>query len=488
MLTNGESPSANEYRGQVMTKRKAPGAKRETLSRKRKPKDGPAATPAAGNGAAGETAAAGPPDPQGPPQLNQLTPPGRTDRAGPTGKGPAVGPTAAAGQVEQLGSSAEGDLAGERHHLGSPKRPTSSSGAGRPAEANGSNGQRAGPASPAAAQSKRLMTLDRVPREKPSHLWAPWLPDNELVMLTGPTEIGKTAFEHAVMVMVTGGPHIDGAKRLVPQNVLAYAGEDSHGSRLRPGVEDAGGCLPGVVLGDKDEHGKRMPLLQLPDDIPLLRQRVEEYSISVLFISPIMSYLQKGISWKDNADVRRVVDPLMDLAHDLHCLIVCTHHPRKGTTGTALEKIGGGGAWGDAPRMVIQFGKDPQRPDRLIMTLTKNQVTGVKVSRSYTVPLQGGVPVFRLGKTSNLGPEDLTGAGASKEDRNELLDCIEFFKDALESGPKANKDLVAKAVAEGFGKWPIRCAKERLGLKFFRDPDVAVTVWILQKPADGWPE
>lgn len=78
-------------------------------------------------------------------------------------------------------------------------------------------------------------------------------------------------------------------------------------------------------------------------------------------------------SYKDQ-DVRRILAPLAQVAEETGAAIVFTRHFRKG--GGAAEDAGGGSVGiGAACRSVLRVDKDPENPERLLLSSVKSSVS-----------------------------------------------------------------------------------------------------------------
>ncbi|MCC5015772.1 AAA family ATPase [Legionella sp. 31fI33] len=100
---------------------------------------------------------------------------------------------------------------------------------------------------------------------------------------------------------------------------------------------------------------------------PLLKQLEEIGNVRLLIIDPIVSAVT-GDSHK-NAEVRRSLHPLVDLAGRLGCALLGITHFSKATHGrNPVERLTGSLAFGALARVVLVVAKLPKEDDQDEMT------------------------------------------------------------------------------------------------------------------------
>jgi KaiC/GvpD/RAD55 family RecA-like ATPase len=358
--------------------------------------------------------------------------------------------------------------------------------AGRPVEANGSNGQGKPAASSAVIRPRRCMTMDRVVPTKVEWAWKPWLPRGRLVVLVGEPEGGKSTLFAAIAAQESGGTMLEGTRSRPPGRVLMFSPEQDLGADTRRKLEAAGADLSRVLAGDMGEDGKPLERLSLPSGVDKLRQRVRESGISCILFDPITSYLDDGFNAMDSGQVRALLDALAALAEAEDCLIVCTLHYRKSKEGNAMDWVAGAAAWVQVPRVVIGLGREQLDAERRVMTTVKNSLIQGKPSRSFKLDDVDGVARFVLGGRSDMTANDLTmgmGTGAQREERAE---AIVFLKDLLVGDAVATTSIQLKAKDAGHSWATVRNAKNDLHIKAVHIGDGTSFVWGWKRPEE-WP-
>ena len=193
-------------------------------------------------------------------------------------------------------------------------------------------------------------------------LWQGWLAAGKLHVLGGAPGTGKTTLALALAAAVTsGGRFPDGA--IAPMgNVVIWSGEDDPKDTLLPRLILSGADVSRThFVGDVfHQEGRRS--FDPAKDTDALRTKLGEIGdVKLLIVDPIVSAIV-GDSHK-NAEVRRGLQPLVDLAASLRCALLGITHFSKGTGGRdPVERLNGSLAFGALARVVLVAAKH-QRED-----------------------------------------------------------------------------------------------------------------------------
>jgi hypothetical protein len=182
---------------------------------------------------------------------------------------------------------------------------------------------------------------------------------------------------------------------------LFVCSEDALDYIVRPRFEAAGcdGTLA-FAFGIDTGSGERVP--HFPSDLPLLRRAIEEVGPSLVIIDPIASYIDAGLDMGKNNEMRRILQPLIELAHDLHVAILVVYHLGKNRDRGALGSV----AFEDACRQVLTAARDDDDEDVRHVELTKSNIgpTGYgRKLRIVSVPLDLDGEVVEVAKLVDEG-------------------------------------------------------------------------------------
>ncbi|RRJ34366.1 AAA family ATPase [Pandoraea apista] len=217
-------------------------------------------------------------------------------------------------------------------------------------------------------------------------LWPGWLPAGKLSILAGQPGCGKTTIAISLSAAISkGGEWPDGAKCTKPGNVLIWTGEDGLADTLVPRLLAAGADCSRVYFIESvtNEIGELQPF-DPSRDVQILSERIEQIGgASLLVVDPIISVVQ-GDSHK-SGDVRKSLQPLIDLGAARGCAILGITHFSKGSKASApTERILGSQAFGAAARMILIAGKD-ESSDRRIFAKSKCNIAGDTGGFEYAI-------------------------------------------------------------------------------------------------------
>jgi putative DNA primase/helicase len=221
----------------------------------------------------------------------------------------------------------------------------------------------------------RLVRGDAVTLEPVHWLWRGFLPAGMVTILGGSPGCGKTTIALSLAATVTrGASWPDGTRAVTVGDVIVWSGEDPHAviaARLAAAGADMKRVhlIDGVQGGEAFDPGRDMPLLEAT--ITALA------APRLLILDPIVSAVA-GDSHK-GAEVRRSLQPVVDLARRLGCAVLGITHFSKGTNGRdPVERVTGSIAFAALARLVLVAAKvkpephDEGEPRRVLMRAKSN--------------------------------------------------------------------------------------------------------------------
>ena len=202
-------------------------------------------------------------------------------------------------------------------------------------------------------------------------LWEHWIAAGKLHLLAGAPGDGKTTIAlHFAAVVSSGGFWPDGSRFNggVGKNVLIWSGEDDVRDTIVPRLKAAGANLSNCHHVNGIDFGSGTQSFDPARHVPELAKKFEELGgVELLVLDPIVSAV-RGDAHKNN-EVRRGLQPLVDLAIAYRCALLGVTHLSKGTQGrTPLERVNGSIAFGALARIVLGTVKpsDPDVPGRFV--------------------------------------------------------------------------------------------------------------------------
>ena len=359
-----------------------------------------------------------------------------------------------------------------------------------PVESTESHDQGAGEAKPYplhgasryASEVSIIRGCDLTP-EAVKWLWPGWLAAGKLHILGGAPGTGKTTLALAMAATITTGGSWPDGTRAALGNVVVWSGEDDPTDTLLPRLILSGADVNRIYfVGDVlDAEGKRA--FDPAKDMRPLSDALDGIGdVRLLIVDPIVSAVA-GDSHK-NAEVRRALAPLVDLAGRMGCALVGVTHFSKGTAGRdPTERITGSLAFGALARLVMVAAKHQDQGDdgeaRRVLLRAKSNLGADDGGFCYELR-QGELPghpgIFAssavFGAAIEGAARDILAeadATDSDSDGDSVSDAKRFLLDLLADGPQPTKVIKVDADGAGYSWATIRRAQKALGIDSTRE-------------------
>ncbi len=207
-------------------------------------------------------------------------------------------------------------------------------------------------------------------------LWRHWLALGKLHILAGAPGQGKTTLAIAMAATVTIGGRWPDGTRCTSGNVLIWSGEDDPEDTLLPRLLAAGADRDRChFIKGSLRDGAVVPF-DPSRDLQQLHQAIEAIGgIRLLIVDPVVSAVT-GDSHK-NTEVRRAMQPLVDLASACQCVVLGITHFAKGGQGTdPAQRVVGSVAFTAVARVVMVAAKvkGEEGQDTRILARSKSNI------------------------------------------------------------------------------------------------------------------
>ncbi len=304
-------------------------------------------------------------------------------------------------------------------------------------------------------------------------LWKYWLALKKLHILAGAPGQGKTTIAVSVAATVTIGGRFPDGSRCDAGNVLIWSGEDDPADTLLPRLIAAGADKTRVFFvagsridGEVTTFDPARDLIQLVDAAKLIG------GIRLLIVDPVVSAVA-GDSNK-NAEVRRALQPLVDLANSLDCAVLGISHFSKGGQGQdPTQRVVGSVAFAAVARVVWVAAKvrceDGQDGDRRILARSKSNIGPDDGGFEYQLEQIEALPGIDASRVAWGCPvqgsaRELLTDPAEELDHSPKEDAAAFLRDLLASGPAPVKTVQAEAKDAGHAWATVRRASDSLAV------------------------
>lgn len=321
-----------------------------------------------------------------------------------------------------------------------------------------------------------LVPVAEVKMRRPQWLWDQRVPLGELTLAVGRAGIGKSMNTVWLASQVTRG-QLSGEHRGVPKPVLYLATEDSWDHTVAPRFVAAGADLGRVfavqVLGEDD----RETSLSLAIDLDELRRKVRESGAVLVVIDALLSTMTGADMYKAT-DVRRLLEPLARLAHDLDVAVLGVAHFRKSAGADPLTMVAGSTAFGDVIRSAIGFARDEGADDgSCVLSPIKSNMADPAGAPSLRYRIEStpvdipGEGTAYIGRYVELGEastsvHQLLRDSDEPDDRSERDDAVNWLLGYLadKDGRAPAADVLKAAERDGITKTTLHRARKRAGV------------------------
>ncbi len=306
-------------------------------------------------------------------------------------------------------------------------------------------------------------------------LWQYWLALGKLHILAGAPGQGKTTIALAMAATVTIGGHWPDGSRCAPGNVLIWSGEDDPEDTLLPRLLAAGAdderChfIKGAM-----RDGEVVPF-DPARDLQQLREEIDRIGgVRLLIVDPVVSAVT-GDSHK-NTEVRRALQPLVDMADACNCAVLGITHFAKGGQGTdPAQRVVGSVAFTAVARVVMVAAKvkGEEGQDARILARGKSNIGpddgGFQYHLEQREPIPG-IPASCIawGKAvQGTARELLTDPDEPQQEQSDASAkdaAIDFLVEILKDGSAPSKYVETEARAAGVSWATVRRAADTIGV------------------------
>ena len=322
-------------------------------------------------------------------------------------------------------------------------------------------------------------------------LWQYWLAMGKLHILAGAPGQGKTTIALAMAATITIGGRWPDGSRCAAGNVLIWSGEDDPADTLVPRLMAAGADRARCFFIEGARRDGEVVPFDPARDLGQLLEAIEKIGgISLLVIDPVVSAVT-GDSHK-NTEVRRALQPLVDLAAKCDCAVLGITHFAKGGQGTdPAQRVVGSVAFTAVARVVLVAAKvkgDEEGRDTRILARSKSNIGpddgGFQYHLEQSEPMPGihashiawGKAVEGSARELLTDPDEPQQDGAG--------DAASMLREELMPGVWTSYDTAAAPLRKaGFTKKQIWAASNKL--RVLRKKGAMKDGWYWRLPGDA---
>lgn len=318
-------------------------------------------------------------------------------------------------------------------------------------------------------------------------LWDNWLARGKLHILAGQPGKGKSTLALKIAATISSGGKLPGGITATRGNVIIWSGEDDASDTLTPRLEAAGADMSHVhiVRSAKDGMGKRP--FDPSKDVPALCEAIKGIGgAALIIVDPIVMVVARD-SHK-NAETRRELQPIVDLAAELRAALLGITHFTKGSEGSQpIDRVTGSLAFGALARVVWvaaqKHDDDEGEPGARILMIAKSNIGPDKGGYEYRLQQSALysnpdiiASVVSWGDAIEGNARDILAeveAAKDKDKESKLREAEDFLLELLADGPVPTQKVRATAHKAGIAWRTIERAKAELKI-------------LTGKPGDDW--
>lgn len=304
-------------------------------------------------------------------------------------------------------------------------------------------------------------------------LWPNWLAQGKFHLLAGAPGQGKTTIAMDLAATVTrGGTWPDGTRCTVG-NVLIWSGEDDYTDTLLPRLLAAGADRNRIFFVDGTKVGGSVRPFDPATDTSTLQAAIEQIgSVSLIVIDPVSTAVS-GDS-HNNTDVRRGLQPLVDLATTLSAALLGITHLSKGGQGAdPAQRVIGSIAFTAVARVVMLAAKvkGDDGEDLRVLVRGKSNIGpddgGFEYQLTQVEALAGiHASHVQWGQSLQGSARDLLAEPSETESQADQSDAMSLLKAELRADRWTSAEVASIPLKEaGFTKKQIWKAGKKLGIK-----------------------
>ena len=331
--------------------------------------------------------------------------------------------------------------------------------------------------SAASKASVELMSSAAITPTPIRWLWREWLAEGRLHILAGAPGTGKTTMALKFAAIVSSAERWPDGTGAQAGSVVIWSGEDDPGDTLVPRLAAAGADLNRVlIVGRAQEDGAPRPF-DPARDMPGLVDAIKRVrNVKLVIIDPIALVAVKDSH--RNAETRRDLQPVVDLARETGAAVLGIHHLAKGTAGREpIERLIGSIAFAAVARVVMIATKvpahDPKASEQRVLMRAKSNIGPDEGGFSYSLTqteLEAHAGVFASRVVwgepiKRTAREVLAEAEETNEHHSPREEAVEFLRSLLVNGPVPAAEIHTASRKEGISPATLRRAKADLQLR-----------------------
>lgn len=312
-------------------------------------------------------------------------------------------------------------------------------------------------------------------------LWKRRIPKGKVTILDGDPGKGKSLILYDLSARITSGQPLPDGEPIERGAVIIVSAEDGAADTIAPRFLAAGGDPTRARI-----IGSEKPFI-IPDDLDRLDRAIKQTAATFVVIDPVMSFLSDDINSNRDQDVRRALQPLVDIAARTGVAVVICRHLNKSSGGSALYRGQGSIGFIGIVRSGLMVGDHPDREGVHVLAGQKSNLSRPPESIAYRITNAGPgdetAIIEYLGKTE-VTAQQMNTTPDDEGERDRLAEAKEFLRNILRAGPAPTRGIKKEATDADIAWRTVERAKGHLKADAYKDGETGRWMWTLEKPAE----
>lgn len=317
--------------------------------------------------------------------------------------------------------------------------------------------------------------------ERVEWLWSRRIPKGKVTILDGDPGKGKSTILYDLAARITAGLPLPDGEPVEQGRALIVSAEDGAADTIVPRFLAASGDPKRArILGSEE------PFI-IPDDLDRLERAIRQLGATFVVIDPVMSFLSDDVNSNRDQDVRRALQPLVNMARRTGAAIVLCRHLNKSTGGQAIYRGQGSIGFIGIVRSGLMVGEHPELDGTFVLAGQKHNLSKPPASLAYRIRSAGSgdeTAIIEYRGISEVTAQQMSSTPEDEGERSRLAEAKEFLRDILRAGPEFSGRIKAEAKEAEIGWRTVERAKAELKVQSVKDPDSGRWQWTLSGPTE----
>ena len=313
-------------------------------------------------------------------------------------------------------------------------------------------------------------------------LWYRRIPKGKVSILDGDPGKGKSTILYDLAARISAGRDLPDGQPVEKAGVIIVSREDGAADTIVPRFIAAGGDVNNArIIGAGEEF-------VIPNDLDKLMRAIKQMNAAFVIIDPVMSFLADDVNSNSDQQVRRALQPLVDVAEETGAAIMlCRHMNKANGGGPAIYRGQGSIGIIGIVRSGLMVGDHPDREQVFILAGQKSNLSKPPESLAYHIQSasqDNDTAVIRYMGVSEVTAQQMSATPQDEGERDRLTEARDFLKEILRAGPVPTKKIKADATEADISWRTVERAKASLKVQAYKDSETFKWMWTLNGPPE----